>query len=585
MIVTVPPSLAPRRPMALRSGVACSLLAASLVGAAAHGEGYGLRLVAQTGDPAPGSFGGTFSWLGWPTLNASGQVAFAAGTSGAIADTGLWRSVFDDPQSLELIIGEDYPVPGSPPEIRFGPFEPSLHHPLLNDNGQVGFSARLTALPDPATGLFRMVNGSVQRVAVPGDIAPGTGGTLTYQSISNLPSFNASNAMAFSATLAGPGVVASNDRAFFAHWFGGVNMYLREGNTVPGMPGATFAFSTFSHPALEDSGAISFAAAIVGPGAAPWSLWRGWPAAMTKLAKSGDPAPLGGVFGGGPAALEFWSVSPGDGAQAFLNTLVTPAAAAPAIFRKGESELEAVAVTGFAGPLGTYDAVQDYTPPISSDGSLAFWAGFAGGSAMTDSAIVRASVGEPSMVLLREGDAAEGFGPGVVVDELAAWWIQSPIINDARQVLVEAFVRGPGITPDNDAGLWVIDEDGSIELVVREGAWLALGGLPPRQVDDWVVGSGNSERGGRRPSFNARGDIAMVLFFTDGSDAVVVAQRPDPCAADLNDDGVVDAADLAVLLGEWGTTVPVGKGADVDWDGDIDGADLAVLLGAWGGCA
>jgi hypothetical protein len=77
----------------------------------------------------------------------------------------------------------------------------------------------------------------------------------------------------------------------------------------------------------------------------------------------------------------------------------------------------------------------------------------------------------------------------------------------------------------------------------------------------------------------------MVLFFTDGSDAVVVAQRPDPCAADLNDDGVVDAADLAVLLGAWGTTVPVGTGADVDWDGDIDGADLAVLLGAWGGCA
>ena len=55
-----------------------------------------------------------------------------------------------------------------------------------------------------------------------------------------------------------------------------------------------------------------------------------------------------------------------------------------------------------------------------------------------------------------------------------------------------------------------------------------------------------------------------------------------PCAADLNGDGEVNGADLAILLGDWGA----GKGspADLNGDGTVNGADLAILLGAWGAC-
>jgi len=52
-----------------------------------------------------------------------------------------------------------------------------------------------------------------------------------------------------------------------------------------------------------------------------------------------------------------------------------------------------------------------------------------------------------------------------------------------------------------------------------------------------------------------------------------------PCAAaDLNCDGAVNGADLAILLGAWGTAGP----GDVNGDGTVNGADLAVVLGAWG---
>jgi hypothetical protein len=71
-----------------------------------------------------------------------------------------------------------------------------------------------------------------------------------------------------------------------------------------------------------------------------------------------------------------------------------------------------------------------------------------------------------------------------------------------------------------------------------------------------------------------------------------------PCPADMVDsrtfqpppDGVVDGADLAFLLGAWGSNP--GSPADIvnsdtfqpPPDGVVDGADLAVLLGAWGEC-
>jgi len=68
----------------------------------------------------------------------------------------------------------------------------------------------------------------------------------------------------------------------------------------------------------------------------------------------------------------------------------------------------------------------------------------------------------------------------------------------------------------------------------------------------------------------------------DLSIAVPVPAAPPPpaCPADLNDDGVVDGADLAGLLGQWGTDGT----ADLNDDGAVDGADLAAMLGAWGAC-
>jgi hypothetical protein len=48
--------------------------------------------------------------------------------------------------------------------------------------------------------------------------------------------------------------------------------------------------------------------------------------------------------------------------------------------------------------------------------------------------------------------------------------------------------------------------------------------------------------------------------------------------ADLTDDGLVDGADLGLLLSAWNTSDP---DADFSGDGIVDGADLGILLSEW----
>ena len=56
-----------------------------------------------------------------------------------------------------------------------------------------------------------------------------------------------------------------------------------------------------------------------------------------------------------------------------------------------------------------------------------------------------------------------------------------------------------------------------------------------------------------------------------------IAPPPPANPSDLNDDGLVDGADLGILLGAWGNAA-----GDIDGNGTTDGSDLGLLLAAWG---
>ena len=77
-------------------------------------------------------------------------------------------------------------------------------------------------------------------------------------------------------------------------------------------------------------------------------------------------------------------------------------------------------------------------------------------------------------------------------------------------------------------------------------------------------------------------DIAAGAADEDGNGVPDVCEVV-PCPADITGNDVVNGADLAILLSEWGT--PGFKlGADIDGSGLVDGVDLAFLLSSWGAC-
>jgi hypothetical protein len=55
----------------------------------------------------------------------------------------------------------------------------------------------------------------------------------------------------------------------------------------------------------------------------------------------------------------------------------------------------------------------------------------------------------------------------------------------------------------------------------------------------------------------------------------------EPCTGDINGDGIVDGADLGLLLTAFGTDNP---DADFNNDGTVNGADLGLMLSSWGEC-
>ena len=69
-----------------------------------------------------------------------------------------------------------------------------------------------------------------------------------------------------------------------------------------------------------------------------------------------------------------------------------------------------------------------------------------------------------------------------------------------------------------------------------------------------------------------------------GNDAFLARFSVTACPADLNNDGVIDLADLGILLADFGCTAgpPPACPGDIDNDGDTDLADLGILLANFG---
>ena len=135
-------------------------------------------------------------------------------------------------------------------------------------------------------------------------------------------------------------------------------------------------------------------------------------------------------------------------------------------------------------------------------------------------------------------------------------------------------------------GTWTLfttSDDGS-RLLIGSTEVVSNDGLHGMQERSGAIALG-AGRHALRIEFFERGGGAGLIAQWQGPGVV---KAPIPAAsllhggsvepADLDRNGVVNGADLAILLGSWGQS---GSSGDINRDGAIDGQDLAILLSAW----
>jgi hypothetical protein len=127
-------------------------------------------------------------------------------------------------------------------------------------------------------------------------------------------------------------------------------------------------------------------------------------------------------------------------------------------------------------------------------------------------------------------------------------------------------------TPDGGGLCWYDPVTGAVEVFPGPlGGGPQWGGLPHSQIADCEV------------RFVTGGYELWLACVSRGIGVLTVTAQPG-IPADLNGDGEVGPADLAILLSAWGPCDDVEDcPADLNGDGAVGPADLAAVLGNWGG--
>lgn len=246
--------------------------------------------VIQEEDPAPNTTDGVefADFTGTPTVNSADGLAFRAllrGTGITTAnDTAIYTVVDYNavPTALNyrLRLRKGLTVPGAAGStLASGATVVSLGEPRINTKGRiaalVGFkvgsgATAVTSADDNAiVSDLLLPDLSFAIVAREGDLARDADGqTIAGVKFASFtaPILITSNAVIFSAKLAGTGVTKSNDIGIWL--WDGTTTYLiaREGDIAPGVVGTGVKFNVLGLPLANPSGRVAFTATLIGNG-------------------------------------------------------------------------------------------------------------------------------------------------------------------------------------------------------------------------------------------------------------------------------------------------------------------------------
>jgi hypothetical protein len=222
-------------------------------------SGGKLQKVVAQGDPAPA--GGAFASFGTPTLNASGQVAFAAVVEGKGVPGGIFLA---DRGRLDMVVaaGAETPIGGI--HAKFS------ERIALNDAGAIAFHGILKFAPVGAA-IFVVESARIRAVARLGDPAPG-GGTIAHFGL--WPAVGPAGAATFAASIEGGPTPVAILRADGA----GLSRIVGVGDSLPG-GGRVASFTLYPVVSVGPRGHVTFAVAPTAATEGPEGLFAAQPAA------------------------------------------------------------------------------------------------------------------------------------------------------------------------------------------------------------------------------------------------------------------------------------------------------------------
>jgi hypothetical protein len=374
-----------------------------------------------------------------------------------------------------------------------------------------------------------------------GDAAPGAGsgdnwnipaGTVLQQDTFGL--FQNGDMVGFSGTLlnATTGIPTSADKVYLVNTGTGLRVFAREASEIPGFPGITFKdtsspVSWGNHP-IRNDGAVLFVSTLGGAvttGVDDSAIILEQGGAYSMLLRRGDAIPgiTDGTVFSTPNSSSF--IMNAGGLLCYQGILMNPDGTA-------------------AAANGTYVGYR------KADGTKG--------------------------VIIRQGDAVPGVA-GATFGSLNG--STSICVSDNGVCVFNANATGGDFGKLGGSAIMAWDANNGLRMLTRTGDASSVG-IAANQIT--LIGSTGNNGNGHNTGINASGKL--VIRFADTTNAIytiatIELSSASSCPADVTGDGFVDGADLAALLGAWGTSTN-----DLNGDGIVDGADLAALLTGWGAC-
>lgn len=411
----------------------------------------------------------------------------------------------------------------------------NVNDPYATLDGRIGFTGSITT-----------AGGAVNFVWV--------GGQIVWLNTDGLPTTltGAEGTMGISNNL--DWIYSPSENGNDSVWSNGASL-LKETDPAPGLPGLFITFC--SRPQMTANGIPTFVSgisAVQGGGAQYRALYAG----TTPVLKGGDIVSGETLITAGSSVGFAYDFSSQGTNYIARGIIAAPTASNDVIVANGDI----IAREGSSTGVG--DNWQGFGEMKTNElGDVAF-SGDTDGVAATDGYLAFNDA-----LVVREGDNLGGF---VLTGNPSAVGL-----NDLRQV-------GAIWTHTKGELLFVITPGFAgpqLDILMKTGDAVDIDGdgNADGQITDFNASSGVAPGLDLPRQCRVCVNVDVQLVSGASVTSIVCVHLPAaPGLVDVNGDGVINGADLAIVLGGWG-----GPGiTDFNCDGTTDGADLAILLGAWG---